>query len=86
MDAVRQTVVWRESEGFWHRHPLLAWLLMLAVAVPVYLFLAPYVLGNLDDRAFVLMVSMGVARVLRDLKKRELAKRRLKPSPFFFWF
>jgi hypothetical protein len=85
MDAVRQTLAWKESEGFWHRHPLLAWLLMLVVAVPLYLFIAPYLLGNQDEKAFFEMVVLGVARLFFELRKRDRAKRRLKPSPFFFW-
>jgi hypothetical protein len=77
---------WSSKQGFWYRHPLLAWTLQLAVAIPVYLFAAPYVLGTRDERAALALVSFWIFRGLTKLKARERSKRLLRPSPWFFWF
>jgi hypothetical protein len=77
---------WSAPEGFWYRHPLFAWTLQLAVAATLYAFIAPYVLGNEDEQAESALVFYLVGRALFALKKYDRAKRRLRPSPFFFWW
>jgi len=77
---------WSSKPGFWYQHPLLAWTLQLAVAIPLYLFVAPYVLGTRDEREALVGVSYLIFRGLSKLKALERSKGRLRPSPWFFWF
>jgi hypothetical protein len=81
----QEAFAWSAKEGFWYRHPLFAWTLLLAVFGTLYAFTAPYLLGNADEHAAGSLVFLLTARVFLTLKKNERAKRRLRPSPFFFW-
>ena len=80
---VQDTDSWSESPGFWYRHPLLAWSIQLAMFVPLFIFLAPYLLGSWENRMVTRVLGVVVGFALAGLTR---GKRSLRPSPFFFWF
>jgi hypothetical protein len=74
------------NHPFWFRHPGFAWLLELALVAPVFFFVIFCVFsGNDNAHALGFAICVAFERLFKMLKKRSIAQRLPRPSPFFFW-
>lgn len=74
------------NHPFWFAHPLLAWLLELAMATPIFFFLTfCYLSGRDDVHALGVALLFAATRFFVKLRERSFAQRLPRPSPFFFW-
>jgi hypothetical protein len=73
------------NDEFWHAHPPVAWTIVVALPI-VLLFAVTVVWGNREQQLFSELLLLLAVRVFLRARKEWSYRRRLKPSPFFFWF